>query len=268
MITAAYTILKNESKYIDKWLYYTQKFDYRVLLDTGSTDGSWEMLQERAKNDPNLILEQKTWDEWDFSVARNYNLSMVPDTVEWCLSPDMDEYFSINVLEDMNRMVTEYPTVHNMSTTRLDIYSEVVYVGPPNHLPSNKIHRRTTHEWFSPIYEHLVFKGRGQEIELHLPNVYLVHDQDFLKQERSPFYLMMLKREYERNPSNCWTLWFLVNHYYREQDLDNFIITGCDFIRYHTKFDNKYHEVKSALGHMINRPELSQVQKRMIGEVL
>ena len=61
MITAAYTILKDEIKYIDKWLYYTKKFDYRVLLDTGSTDGSWELLQERAKEDPNLIIEQKTW---------------------------------------------------------------------------------------------------------------------------------------------------------------------------------------------------------------
>jgi glycosyltransferase involved in cell wall biosynthesis len=57
--TAAYTILKNEKKFIEKWMYYAQPYDYRVLLDTGSTDGSWELLQEYAKKDPNLIIEQK-----------------------------------------------------------------------------------------------------------------------------------------------------------------------------------------------------------------
>lgn len=269
MITAAYTILKDEIKYIDKWLYYTKKFDYRVLLDTGSTDGSWELLQERAKEDPNLIIEQKTWDKWNFSVARNYNLDMIPENVEWCLSPDMDEYFSINVLSDMEKMLANRPDVTNMSTTRLDIYSAEVFVGPPHQLPSNKIHRRHDYVWNSPIYEHLIYKHAGvQEIELHLPNVYLVHDQDFLKAERSPLYLKMLKEEYVANPSNCWTLWFLVNHYFKEQDLDNFIITGCDFIHYHTQFDKKYHEVLGALTHMYYQPELSAEQKNKIAAVI
>ena len=133
--TAAYTILKNEQKYIKTWLHYTKKFDYRVLLDTGSTDGSWEMLQVAAKSDPNLIIEQKIFTPWKFNIARNYNLAMIPKEVDWCLSPDMDEYFSINVLRDMEKMLQMRSDVTNMSTTRLDIYSEEVFVGPPNHLP-------------------------------------------------------------------------------------------------------------------------------------
>lgn len=48
---------------------------------------------------------------------------------------------------------------------------------------------------------------------------------------------------YEKNPSNCWTLWFLVNHYYTEKDFDNFVKTSCDFIKFHTQFDKKYDEV-------------------------
>lgn len=269
MITAAYTILKNEIKYIEKWLYYTEKFDYRVLLDTGSTDGSWELLQEYASKDTNLIIEQRTFSPWHFSVARNYNLSMIPDNVDWCLSPDLDEYFSINVLTGMQQMLASHPEVHNMSTTRLDVYSVEVFVGPPNHLPSNKIHRRHDYTWQSPIYEHLIWKHNDvQEIELHLSNVYLIHDQDFKKQERSPLYLQMLKDEYESNPSNCWTLWFLVNHYYTNRDLDNFIITGCDFIHYHTKFDNKYHEVLGALTHMFKQPELNDEQRQLIKKTI
>ena len=101
MKTCAYTILKNEIKYIENWLHYTKDFDYRCLLDTGSTDGSWEILLEAAKLDSNLIIEQKIFTPWNFSVARNYNLTMIPSDMDWCLSPDMDEHFSINVLDDM-----------------------------------------------------------------------------------------------------------------------------------------------------------------------
>lgn len=269
MKTAAYTILKNEVKYIEKWLYYTEKFDYRILLDTGSTDGSWEMLQEAAVKDPNLIIEQKTWDPWRFDVARMYNLNMIPENVQWCLSPDMDEYFSINVLNDMERMLIERPDVTNMSTTRLDVYSADVFVGPPHQLPSNKIHRRHDYIWFSPIYEHLRWKHTDRsEVELHLPNVYLIHDQDFKKPERSPLYLKMLVDEYETNPTNLWTLWFLTNHYFKERDLSNFIKTGCDFVRYHDKFDNKYHEVLGALTNMYHSSELTLEQTNYIEKVI
>ena len=46
MKTAAYTICKNEIKYVEKWLYYTKEFDYRVILDTGSTDGTYEEFKK------------------------------------------------------------------------------------------------------------------------------------------------------------------------------------------------------------------------------
>lgn len=246
--TAAYTILKNESKFIEKWLYYTEKFDYRVLLDTGSTDGSWEMLQEAASKDKNLIIEQKIITPWHFANARNHNLSMIPDDVSWALSPDLDEYFSINVLKEMDKIITARPDVTNIATTRLDIYSEEVMVGPPYQLPSNKIHRRHDYYWYSPIYEHLRWKHTDRpEIELFSEKTFLVHDQDFKKKERSPLYLKMLIDEYQTNPSNCWTLWFLVNHYYRERDFENFVKTGCDFVKYNTQRDNKYQEVLNEL---------------------
>lgn len=273
MKTAAYTILKNEAKYIETWLYYTKDFDYRVLLDTGSTDGSWEMLQEAAKENPNLIIEQKIFDPWIFCDARNYNLNMVPQDVDWCLSPDMDEYFSINVLDDMRKMLDARPDVTNMSTTRLDIYSKEVFVGPPNQLPSNKIHRRHDYKWVQPIYEHLRWNKPGYETELHLPNVYLVHNQDFKKPERSPLYLKMLTEEWETNPSNCWTLWFLVNHYYTEKNMEMFIRTGCDFVKYNDQYDNKYKSVLFELT-MIDKnmqldSELSDMIKKAIdGKVL
>lgn len=247
MITAAYTICKNELKYVEKWLYYTKDFTYRVLLDTGSTDGTWEALQEAVNLDPNLIIEQKIFTPWKFNVARMHNLDMIPNEVEWALSPDMDEYFSINVLEEMEKTIAKNPTVTNIATTRLDIYTKKVLVGPPHEIPTNKIHKRHDYVWVQPIYEHLWFKHEDRrEVEVYNDMIYLIHDQDFKKKERPELYVKMLKEEYETNPTNCWTLWYLLNHYYKTNDLDNFVKCGIVFIK-HSHKDERYHHIKLVL---------------------
>ena len=39
-----YAICKNESKFINRWLASMSEADYIVVLDTGSTDGTYEKL--------------------------------------------------------------------------------------------------------------------------------------------------------------------------------------------------------------------------------
>jgi hypothetical protein len=267
--TAAYTILKNEKAFIEKWLYYTKDFDYRVLLDTGSTDGSWELLKEYSKSDSRLIIQQYVFTPWKFDVARRYNLNMVPTDVDWCLSPDLDEYFTINVIEKIEHIIETHPNVTNISCDRFDVYSNVPRVGPPENIPSNKIHRRNDYTWVQPIYEHLswIHKDRP-EIEIYCDELYLVHDQDFRKKERSELYTKMLIDEYESNPSNTWCLWFLVNHYYREKDMENFIKTGCDYIKYHTQPCSKYKEVLSELTNIYLYADIDTKNKDKIFEII
>lgn len=268
MITAAYTICKNEKQYVEKWLYYTAKFTYRVILDTGSTDGTFELFQEAAKSDPNLIIEQKTFTPWKFDVARKYNLAMVPNEVEWALSPDLDEYFSINVLDQMQKTIKQHPNVTNISCDRLDIYSEVVRVGPPKTLGTNKIHRRHDYTWAQPIYEHLswIHKDRP-EVEIYNDDIYLIHDQDFRKQSRPELYTKMLIEEYETNPTNDWTLWFLVNHYYKEKDMPNFIKTGCDYVKC-SKEENKKIEVLRELTNIYKFATISEDERELIRKTI
>ena len=244
MKTAAYTICFNEIKKLDQWLFYTKDFDYRVILDTGSTDGTYEAL----KKVPGIILHQMRKEPFKFNEHRNFNLSMIPQDVDWCLSPDMDEYFSINVLEEIEKTIKDNPKVTNISTTRLDLYTKEVFVGPPHTIPSNKIHKRHEYIWSQPIYEHLWYKyDLKDEVEIHNKMVYLVHDQDFKKQSRPELYAKMLKEEFEENPTNCWTLWFLLQHYYKEQDVNNFIRCALVFIPNTKKNDNKHKDVKATL---------------------
>lgn len=238
MKTAAYTICYNEIKKIEQWLHYTKDFDYRVVLDTGSTDGTFEEL----KKVPGIILEQKRFEPFKFHEHRNYNLSMIPQDVYWCLSPDMDEYFSINALDEMEKTIRENPTVNNIATTRLDIYSEVVFVGPPALMPTNKIHRRHQYEWRAMIYEHLMYIGPGKENEVYNDKIFLIHDQDITK-PRSTLYPKLMKERYKEDPTDCWNNWYLLNHYYKEKDMMNYIEVAVNFVLFHSHKDNKYIQV-------------------------
>jgi len=247
MKTAAYTICYNEIKKVDQWLYYTKEFDYRVVLDTGSTDGTYEAL----KKVPGIILHQARKEPFKFHEHRNFNLSMVPDDVDWCLSPDMDEYFSINVLIEMERTIRENPTVNNIATTRLDIYSDKVFVGPPYSIPTNKIHRRHQYEWRAMIYEHLIYIGPGNENEVYNDKIFLVHDQDITK-PRDILYPKMLKERYSEDPTDSWNSWFLLNHYYRERDQLNYIEVAVNFLKFHnSRVDDKYREVFGDLSNIV-----------------
>lgn len=262
--TAAYTICKNEISYVKKWLYYTQNFDYRVILDTGSNDGTYEEFKKYN----NVIVEQKIFDPWRFDVARKYNLAMVPEDVTWCLSPDLDEYFSINVLSQMEKTISLYPNVTNISCDRLDIYSEDVRVGPPKNLGTNKIHKRFDYTWKSPIYEHLSWIHKDKpEVEIYNDDIYLIHDQDITR-PRSSLYLDMLIDQYKKEPTDIWCLWFLVNHYYKEKDLLNFIQTGCDYIKYSSSSDSKYFEIKNELTNIVFHSNIDNSIKDYIRDIL
>lgn len=269
MKTAVYTICKNELKYVDKWLYYGKFYDYRVLLDTGSTDGTWEKLQAMARVDNNLIIEQRIFTPWNFSVARNYNLAMVPDDVDWCLSPDLDEYFTINTLDELHAVTSVHPNITNLACDRMDVYSYTPRVGPPDMLSTNKIHRRNDYIWVQPIYEHLKWKHPGNELELYSSDIFLIHDQDFQKEERPEMYVKMLTKEYEKNPTNTWCLWFLVMHHFKEENLDMFVKTGCDYLRYSTdKTSKNYTDLAGKMKHILFVADVPRAIKSMIQEVI
>ena len=268
--TAVYTILKNEKQYIEKWLYYADPFDYKVLLDTGSSDGSWEMLQEAAAKDPKLIIEQKEFTPWRFDTARKHNMTMIPSDTVWCLSPDLDEYYSINTHDQMEKVIDAVPDVTSIASDRLDIYSQTVRVGPPHLLPTNKIHLFHAYTWNQPIYEHIVWKGAaGKEKEVYDDEIFLVHDQDFRKQSRTELYIKMLREEWETNPSNTWCLWFLIYHFYKSRNLTEYILASCDFLKYNTnRYEQKYLDILKDITDIYFNENITPEQKDLIYSVI
>lgn len=88
---AIYGICKDEIANVEKYLKCFSKADYLCILDTGSTDGTWEYLQSAQQEYNNLIIEQKIIDPWRYDTARNLSLSLVPSDTTMYFMMDLDE---------------------------------------------------------------------------------------------------------------------------------------------------------------------------------
>lgn len=83
-----YAICKNEINFVHKWIDSMSEADYIVVLDTGSTDGTYEILKE----DPRITrVEQRIINPWRFDVARNESLKLVPEDANILFCTDFDE---------------------------------------------------------------------------------------------------------------------------------------------------------------------------------
>lgn len=91
LIITVYAICKNEENNVDKWLKSFSEADYICILDTGSTDTTWEKLQNAQKKYSNLIIKQQQIIPWRFDEARNQNLAMIPKETDIFFMADLDE---------------------------------------------------------------------------------------------------------------------------------------------------------------------------------
>ena len=89
MTVCVYAIMRDEVDRVPDWVATTQDADHRVVLDTGSLDGTPEALHAHGVEVRFAWLEPFRFDD-----ARNMALASVPPTIDWCLRLDADERLS------------------------------------------------------------------------------------------------------------------------------------------------------------------------------
>lgn len=186
-----YAICKNESKFVEKWLENMSEADYIVVLDTGSTDGTYEMLQE----DPRVhLVKQEIITPWRFDVARNKSMELIPDDADVLVCTDLDEVFEpgwAQVLRD-NWDPELHDRCHYTYAWKHGDMGEPQFV-----FTYDKIHSRN-YKWMFPVHE-VLSPLSGEERILDVgENIYLHHYPDVLKPRG--FYLDLLKLAVEENP--------------------------------------------------------------------
>ena len=88
-----YAICKNEEKFVDRWVEALKdEADYVVVLDTGSTDSTFEKLKAY---EPFVTVKQYDYFKesgiFRFDRARNDSMKLIPNDTDICVVFDLDQ---------------------------------------------------------------------------------------------------------------------------------------------------------------------------------
>ena len=202
MKVVVYAICKNERAFADRWMASMSEADEVYVLDTGSTDGTPQRLEELGGH-----VTVETITPWRFDVARNRSLDLVPADADLCVCTDLDEVFQPGWREKVEEAWT--PGVDRL-----------LYRYTWNFLPDgregmvywyDKMHRRWGCRWVNPVHEVLQFEG-GEPQTRYVEGVHLEHHPDQNKSRSQ--YLPLLELAVEENPENDRNVHYLGREYF------------------------------------------------------
>lgn len=217
MKLAVYTIMKNEGKFLDNWIKNMLEADYVVVLDTGSTDGSYERLLEYQEQYPDkIIVGQKVYEDFRFDTARNDNLDMVPKDTDIYISIDLDELMTPEGWVDKIKAV--WKPGETQRGSYLYTWSFTDSGKPLRQFWYNKLHNKDW-RWSGVVHELLRSTMNDSEhydrsVSVTVNGIMLEHHPDKTKSRGS--YLGLLRKRKEEEPNNPYTGLFLCHElYYR-----------------------------------------------------
>lgn len=214
-----YAICKNEEKFIDRWAKSVAEADYIVVLDTGSTDKSYELLQ----NNPQIHAYQEIISPWRFDTARNKALSYVPRDIDICISLDLDEVLT----PGWHHKICSAWYKKTTAATCREIWNFTKDGKEDGTFWPIRIHSRNLYTWQHAIHEVLMYKGTTLPSLITLKGVEIHHHPDLDKKRD---YLTMLKETVARHPDEPHDLFYLGREYLFHKDYQEAIDTLTHYL--------------------------------------
>lgn len=197
-----YAIAKNEIKFINRWYESMKEADYICVLDTGSTDGTYEKLQQL-----NIITKQKKYNKFRFDVARNESMKLIPKDTTICVCVDLDEIFEAGWSQILKENWTD-------STIRASYRYTWNFDKEGNEgivFMLDKAHKKDEFIWTYPVHEILTRINNKPYNTISLPNIQLNHHADNTKSRSN--YLPLLELSVKENPTNDRNMHYLGREY-------------------------------------------------------
>jgi len=134
--------------------------DHVCILDTGSTDGTWEKLQEQASIRPNLIIAQQTIVPWRYDEARNISMTLIPKDTTIFFMADLDEIIKEPNWCDVVKSCWDPLFDRGVYTYNRDVGPDDIVI---RSIPEYRFHSRDWYKWVNIVHEALInHAGRKQ----------------------------------------------------------------------------------------------------------
>ena len=153
LILTVYAICKNEVENVSKYLNSFGEADYVCILDTGSTDGTWELLQEKQKEFPNLITSQRTIVPWRYDEARNVSMTLIPKETTIFFMADLDEVIKESGWCNIVKSQWDPLFDRGMYTYNRDVGENDTVL---RSIPEYRFHSKDWYKWTNIVHEALV----------------------------------------------------------------------------------------------------------------
>lgn len=197
-----YAIAKNEGQFVDRWVDCVGEADLIIVTDTGSTDNTMQKLRDRGVTVYSYPMEHFRFDE-----ARNECLKHVPEDVDICVAPDLDD-----VIEPGWRArLEESWTPQTKQGTYLYNWSFNPDGTPAVQYTHNRIHARHDFKWIYPTHEILQYTGTEPHIHSFIPGMAYNHYPD--RSKYRGFNLELLELAVKDYPNNSRNYHYLGREY-------------------------------------------------------
>jgi protein-tyrosine-phosphatase len=221
MKVTLYAIAKNEEKNIEKFLENAEKFDDVVVVDTGSTDNTVQLLRNA---DIKVYEHSQTREEFDFSVARNQALSYVE--TDWAFALDFNEDVDEFYPEGFGVIANEFTTFNHLrfddNGTDEPVQSNEVHT---------RLHRTKNYTWVNAVHEVPNFISTEEyPNEVGVDTTIKITKKIHKSVDKELFYFSICEREHKKDPTNWYWIWFIFNHYYNVQNFQKALEYGQEFL--------------------------------------
>jgi glycosyltransferase involved in cell wall biosynthesis len=221
-------IVKNEQSNIGNLLELVcPVLEEVVIVDTGSTDLTLDILKEKQSKYPNLKVEHFTWIK-DFAAARNFAFSKA--TQDWVFWVDGDDLVDPVELKKFKDVFLDEP---NTDCWILDyVYARYPNGEPHTVLGRERFLRRSTNpQWIGAIHETVSIWTMRQR---YYGPLKIIHNQEgkITDPNRN---VEILASEYEKNPGDPRTA-----YYYGKELFDRVDEKGIEILNNFVALPSKY----------------------------
>lgn len=221
MEVTLYAIAKNEEKNVERFIENSKRFSHTVVVDTGSTDNTIQLLQGAGIE---VHSHPQSREEFDFSVARNTALSYVK--TDWAFSLDFNEDVENFFPGSLDVISGEFTAFNHERYDKLNenepTQSREVHI---------RFHRTGNYTWVNAVHEIPSFIPtedfpNESVVDTTMKITKLVRESV----DKKLFYLSICEREYEKDKNNWYYLWFIFNHYHSVGNISKAIEFGREFL--------------------------------------